>query len=415
MGSHRFARSSGRWLPAILLLTIAALLAGCMLEPEPTPEPVTIRFVPGEDLYHDYERAIREFNEEYPHITIELAYFGTQEVDAFAAPSFMLGAIGQEIELAPLDAYIEQDREFDLSDFYPETLAMSRQDGRTLALPAGLDMVVVYYSQDLFDQRGVPYPQEGWTLDDFVLTAARLRDPGADVFGYAAVDPILDALMFIRQRGGWILDDLEQPTQVTFNDPRTVEALEFFVDLMVVHNVAPTPDQLRSAAFGSSAQAGVYADKVGMWMDWLSQRGGGQPTSNWPAEWTMRWGMAPLPGGEQASTLAVVNGYYMLADSAHPEAAWRWISWLSERTPARLVPARRSILESDAYARLVGDEMARVALATMEEAELLPAEFAQFMPAMGALDGAVKRIMNGYDTPQEALDLAQRQAESMQR
>jgi len=413
---HKRQRGQGTQIGLIACLVLAFALTGCMVQPEPTPEPVTIRFIPGDNDASDYEQAIREFNEEYPHITVELTRFGAENVDAFVSPSMMVGAFGEQVELAPLDAYIEEDHALDIGDFYPETIKMSQQDGRTWALPAGVDVIVLYYSRDLFDQRGVAYPQAGWSLDDFVLTAGALRDSGAGVFGYVPIDPIIDSMMFIRQRGGWVLDDMEQPTKTTFNDPTTIEALDFFLDLMLVHNVAPTRDQLRGETFNSSAHAGVYAGKVGMWMDWLSERGGGRSTtSSWPGQWKMRWGLAPLPGGDQAATMAVVHGYYMLADSPHPEATWQWISWLSQRMPERLVPARRSILESDAYSQLVGDDIARVAHETMEEASLLPSEFGQFMPAMGAFAGGIERVMNGYSTPEEAMDLAQRQAENMRR
>jgi len=39
------------------------------------------------------------------------------------------------------------------------------------AIPAGVDMLVMFYNQDLFDQYDVPYPEVGWTWGDFLDTA----------------------------------------------------------------------------------------------------------------------------------------------------------------------------------------------------------------------------------------------------
>ena len=55
-----------------------------------------------------------------------------------------------------------------------------------------------------------------------------LRDPGADVFGYGPLLDLFDPLTFIYQRGGRIFDDLENPTRTTFDDPLTIDALDWY-------------------------------------------------------------------------------------------------------------------------------------------------------------------------------------------
>ena len=64
-------------------------------------------------------------------------------------------------------------------------LAVYAVEGKTWAIPSGMNPLVVYYNQDLFDQYGVPYPENGWTWDDFLSVALAIRDPEAGVFGYA--------------------------------------------------------------------------------------------------------------------------------------------------------------------------------------------------------------------------------------
>jgi hypothetical protein len=66
-----------------------------------------------------------------------------------------------------------------------------------------------------------------------------------------------DAAHFVYQHGGRLCDDLQAPTYATYDDPLTIEALEWYAALFQEHNVAPTPEQVQQT-FGSSADYAVY-------------------------------------------------------------------------------------------------------------------------------------------------------------
>jgi multiple sugar transport system substrate-binding protein len=306
-----------------------------------------------------------------------------------------------------LTPFIEQDETVDPGDFYPGTMALFAVDGQTWAVPAGADLMVMYYNQDLFDQYGAGYPQIGWTWDDFLATAGSVTDVGADVYGYGPNYEMFDPMMFIYQHGGRIFDDLQNPTRTTFDDPLNIEALDWYYGLMFNFNVAPTPEQARFAFDGGGLYSGVMREKVGMWTAMLSQRGG------WvePPEWPFDWGVVPLPRGRQEATMALVEAYFISADTLHRDAAWQWISYLSQQPPQRLAPVRRSLAESSAYEQLVGADIAEVARASIEGALLLSPKLAEFEEALGVLQQAFSQIANGRATPQEAMDWAQQQFE----
>lgn len=67
---------------------------------------------------------IAEFNESYPHITIEdipdYAYY--EDVDAFFISPFALSSFLERELLPGLNPIVQQDGAFDLSDFYPAAL-----------------------------------------------------------------------------------------------------------------------------------------------------------------------------------------------------------------------------------------------------------------------------------------------------
>jgi multiple sugar transport system substrate-binding protein len=416
--SRTTAPASGGWLWLARVVVGACLwisaLAACGVA-APTPEPVTIRFAHRPGFRDYYEPLVDLFHERFPHINVELTYGGFQgfqQADVFALPMWDMNTLQRQVGLLTLDTFIEQDSSFDLSDIYPETLAPLTTDGKIWALPAGLDVVVMYYNRDLFDAYDVPYPQAGWTWDGFLDRAIALRDPAASAFGYAPVDPFMDSVVFIYQHGGRIFDDLAAPTRTTFDDPRTIEALDWFGGLIHRHNVAPTVAQQTEQEFGRSVKSGVYLGKVGMWLGWFSERGGqGGP---WPGPWQMDWGMAPLPSDAQSVTLEVVTGLAVTTQAPHPEACWQWVAFLSEQEPFGEMPARKSIAESEAYRRGVGTETAAVAEAALETA-VLPSP--QIVTELGSVWGvygqALDRIVRGSSTAEEAMSEAQQTAEKM--
>ena len=389
----------------------------------PTPEPVTIVFAHSGSDAEYYEALAQGFHERYPHLTVEMRprrsfqqfQQTNPDADVFVSSSFALSELREEGDVLSLDPFIEQDASFDLSDFYPGTVEAFTSEGRVWAIPAGVDMLVMFYNQDLFDQYDVPYPEVGWRWGDFLDTALALRDPEASVFGYAPTDRIYDAVSFIYQHGGRMFDDLQNPTRPTFDDPLTIEALEWYAGLIHEHNVVPTQEQLYDEDLGGagSAVVGVYLNKIGLWTGWLSERGGGRRGGDtWPGDWKMRWGMAPLPRDAQSATLMSIEGYFVSSQAQHPDACWQWISFLSKQTSRLLTPARKSLVESAAYEQQVGSGVAAVARASMESAMMPSPRLVEFGGGVWELFWrALDEIVSGRSTPEEAMTRAQQEAE----
>ncbi|MCP4538448.1 MAG: extracellular solute-binding protein [Chloroflexi bacterium] len=394
------------WL--LLLLLILSCVSGCAEAPPPA-EPVTITFAyDGPAEY--YERLIQEFNETYPYITIEMSS-SDDDADVFVITPFDLSDLLEENGILSLDPFIEQDESFDVSDFYAGTVELCSREGKVWAVPTEVLVRVIYYNKDLFDAYGVSYPESGWTWDDLLTRALALRDSQANVFGYAETDRVLDSLAFIYQHGGRILDDVQNPTRTTLDDPLTIEALEWYATLMYEHDAALKDDQRYDV--GGTLESGVYLGQIGMWTGWFAERGGiDGGGSNWPAEWKMRWGMVPLPRDAQSAIPAVVFGYAISAQAMSPDACWKWITFLSKQvqTPYNMTPARRSLVESADYEQFVGGDVAAVARQSMEDTMLLSPALVEFMP-FDAYFRAIDDIVNGRATPQEAMTRAQQEVE----
>lgn len=400
---------------ACLCLLVAVSSAGCGVV-APPPEPVTITFAFPEADLTVFEKLAGIFLEEHPHISVELrpkssdllGGIDVDDSDVLLTSQFAIAWLQSQGRVLNLTPFIEGDETMDQADFYPGTVGLFTVDGQAWAVPAGVDMMVMYYNADVFDRYGATYPQLGWNWDDFLATAASVRDIEAGVFGYGPNYEMFDPMLFIYQHGGRVFDDLQNPTRTTFNEPINIEALDWYFKLMFEFDVAPTPEQARRAFGGNgSLYAGVWAEKVGMWTGFLSQRGGSLD----PPEWPFSWGVVPLPRGRQSASMALVEGYFISAETLHRDASWEWVSFLSQQAPTRLAPVRRSLAESSAYEQQVGADVAAVTQASMENALLLSPELIAFETALEVLQNAFGEVAAGRSTPAEAMDWAQQQFE----
>lgn len=396
---------------AKVIVVALCLLSACTYT-TPTPEPVTVRFACPNTETERYRQLADAFNQAYPWITVEIVsrdynmFSGMDPggVDVFVSTQFALNWLREGDRVFNLTPFVEQDTSFHPEDFFPGTLNLYTADGKIWGVPASIDVLVMYYNRELFDRYGVPYPVAGWTWEDFLAKAAALRDETAGVYGYVANFERFDPIVFIYQHGGRIFDDLQNPTRTTFDDPLTIEALEWYLGLLDFYNVAPTPPQVRGE-FGGRIERGILAGKVGMWTGMLGERGG----RSWPTKWEMQWGVVPLPRDQRAATLTLINGYFIAAKTPYPDASWKWVVFLSQQLPGSMIPPRRSLLESVAFSNQVGADVAQVARDSMEGALLLSPDLAEFEGALEVFGKAVEQILAGAATPEEAMRWAQRQ------
>jgi ABC-type glycerol-3-phosphate transport system substrate-binding protein len=409
-----------RRLACLLLLCVVLLtpLLGCAPR---APEPVVITFAcPREDATY-YEALRSEFAQACPEVTVELLPLSPQlienlnatDADVLATQAYLRGWL-ERGGLVSLDGWVEQDKAFDLDDIYPGLADLYRRDGQLWAIPIGVDFTVTYYNRELCDHYQVPYPQPGWTWDDFVDAAVQLRDPALDVYGYCPAPSLLEPILFAYQHGGRLVDEGHDPPRLAFDDPLVIEALEWYDALTDMYHVAPTRELARQAFTGDSTQAfyrGVEAGKVALWTDSYSARGGGEGA--WSEPWPFAWGMTTLPREQEAATMAITEALAISMRSEHPEACWQWISFVSRQVPNRLAPARRSLAKSSVYEEQVGVEIAAVVNAALDDAVLITPDLLGFRRELwGTWRAAMEEMLSGRATAREAMEWAQQQVES---
>ena len=346
------------WIGSMLLALI-----GCRPEEE-----VTVSWMVFGDPAEvaAFESVAAAFEEAHPEIHVELGYIPDQgdyrrrlatDFTAGSPPDVMLlnyrrfATFAAQGGLEPLGSYLEESDLLDATEFYAPTIESFYYADELWCIPQNVSSLVVYVNLDLFDAAGVPYPENGWTQEEFLDAARALTqdldgDGQIDQYG-AGISPSLFRLApFIWQAGGDLVDDPENPTRLTLDDPASLEAFQWFVDLQVSEHVAP--DAVAEAA--ESGESRFLNGRLGMYFN--SRRG--VPT--YRTITGFEWDVAPLPHGRHTAGILHSDGYCMAASAEHKEAAWTLIEFANSfegqtlvAASGRTVPSLRAVAESEAF------------------------------------------------------------------
>ena len=148
--------------------------------------------------------------------------------------------------LEPLGPYLARASSSREADFYPEAIDPFRWQGELMCIPQNLSSLVVYYNKELFDDAGLPYPEDDWTWDEFLATAQALTqdidgDGATDQYGLGTEASIFRVAPFIWQNGGELVvtERTARPSASRSTHRPAREAIQWFVDLQVAHHVVP--------------------------------------------------------------------------------------------------------------------------------------------------------------------------------
>lgn len=404
----------------MLFMALTLTAYGCSALPGAamaTPEPVIVRFAYAMEEKGDaYQVLAAEFGETHPNITVVAEHSGDVDqisrsayFDVFEADQFHLASLAGRGAILNLDPILREDPHGIANDFYPNVLNAFTWHGQIWAVPADVDVWVLYFNKDLFDQAGVAYPEPDWTWSDLLEKAAALTEDLGDRTRYGLGADSREApelIAFIYQHGGTVVDSIIDPQTPTLTSPATIEAVKWYTDLDLVHAVM-TPPEVIERYRGSGVYEAAVRQHVAMWIGPLSARGGLLRHYDWRID----WGVVPLPRDEQRATLFTLSGYYINTYTAHPHEAWEWIEKASgSPRPAWSLPPRRSVADVPSYRQRVGEEVAEAALTSAQHGLAAP-PVPWMLELVSWLNEALTSILTGEQTVEEAMQGVQEKAE----
>jgi ABC-type glycerol-3-phosphate transport system substrate-binding protein len=190
-----------------------------------------------------------------------------------------------------------------------------------------------------------------------------------------------------------------------FDDTLAIEALEWYARLVHEYDAVLTSDRSRQEFVVNDPLLAITLGRVGMWME---DHSGTQEIRD-----AVNWGIVPLPRDAQAFAQASILGYAVSAHATNLDACWLWLTFLSEQVHPRLIPARTSLLESQAYEERMGGQVVDAALASFDDAQIISywRLFAEFPREMQIYRRAIEQIQDGDLSVEEAMAQAQQEAE----
>lgn len=222
--------------------------------------------------------------------------------------------------LMDLNPFIERDPEVDPDDFAAGVSQGFNMWGRWWGFPYDHSTWGIYYNVAMFDEAGIDYPPseggEPWTIDEFVETAQALTKPDGEQWGVWYPDggpaQYLDSC-FIYSAGGRNFDDELQ--NCIINSPESAQGIQFLVDLVHTHGVAPSRSELAGAEIDYFASGLAAMHINGQW-DLL----GKNQTSDFDFD------IAYLPIIDMKRGVTGGSGFCISDRTENPDAAWDWLS-----------------------------------------------------------------------------------------
>ena len=385
-----------------------------------TSQPVTISFAATEDDRAIYEPLIRSFEAQNPDIHVQFVNFDSllKQVAApsgsvvsndeesiqdiiSAADTARLSATDESIQkgwVRDLTPLMNTDASFNQDDFYPGALQPVGEKNGIYTLPHTLFIPLLSYNKELWKAHDLPTPKPDMTWPDLLAAAQQLAQKNGDkVSVYGLIDWDIGITLLQREIVAAGID----PTHIDRLDQAEIAAaVDRIANLANSGAIYVLPDRPTNPGM---FQQLISESQVGIWTSNMLLPGGSLP---------FEVGVMPFPeqsiGGD---------GYIMSNGTQHPEAAWRWLSFLSHKEVRQAgvspnlieqLPARKSTAEQSGYWTQLDSETKAVINAMLERAKSAPAHPPNFdIRADVLLRHALDSVIHEGRTTREALQTAQ--------
>lgn len=234
-------------------------------------------------------------------------------LDASSAAVFLNNDILED--LSPRIAAEEKGFE---NRYFANVLDVFRREGKIFGLPNDFTPMVLYYNKDLFDAAGVPYPQDGWTFEEFREKARLLTKPEKKQYGFVFANWMPGWVMWLWNNGGSVLSPDGTKASGFLDSPKNAETVAFLRDLIVKDKVAPSLSQ--AAALGVDPfLAGQAAMTVSGHWSMVDYR---KATAiNWK-----RLGVVTLPTNlPRSQTVLYMTGFAIPKGAKNKDLAWEYV------------------------------------------------------------------------------------------
>lgn len=296
-------------------------------------------------------------------------------------------------------------------DFFESLWQNSVVDDVAYGIPWYSYANMMIYRKDLAEQAGVEAPTTWEEQREFgkALKAQGVEFPFALAVNYDQYTAAQVNVMAAQNGGAMLSDDL---SEWTINDPKVVEALEYWASLVDDGLASPDgPQFLDTVPWSSQGKNAAIVDGGPWFASWFDDANG----AGWGAE---HLAFVPNPVGPSGDAASTTGGgsWFVPSDGENKDAAWKFARFMSEPSSQvkwyeifKNMPALKAAWEEP---ELQGDPLLDAVHDSLEVGVAQPnvPTWAQ----VGAMVGQqIEKVVRGDASAQDALDEAQKQAEAI--
>ena len=314
-----------------------------------TAEAVTLKWAIWDQETTQYWKDIKEaYEASHEGVTVEMVDLGSTDYMTVLATDLSgtgsdfdvvtikdvpgYATLVQKNAIRALDDYIAADG-VDLAKYAGATDQVT-VDGSLYELPFRNDFWVLFYNKDLFDQKGVAYPTNDMTWDEYDALARQMTDTtfGSQIYGghYHTWRSTV-GLMGVLDGKHTILDgeyDFMKPYYEMVLSEEADGVVRKYTDLK-------TEGLHYSAAFSGGDVAMM---NMGSWF--IATLISNLKSGEYDSSLCGNWGIVKYPhadGVEAGSTLGTITGLAVTTATDTPDAAWDFVKWVSSEEGAAVM------------------------------------------------------------------------------
>jgi len=342
---------------------------------------------------------------------------GTPPVTSVLLSTDMFTLIDEDA-IVPFDGFVKSaDDKAWLNGFFKAFMLNSQTQGKTWGIPFQRSTVVMYWNKEAFKEAGLDPSKPPLTWDELKSMAARLtkKDAAGKVTQYGVQIPSSGFPYWLFQTLTTTNDAIlanDTGTAVKFDDPKVIEALQFWVDL---------------------AKAGVHPPGVVEWgttpKDFFERKAAIIYTTtgnltNIRSNAKFDFGVAMIPAHKRKGSPTGGGNFYIFKKStpAQQAAAFAFIKWITqpERAAQWSIDTGYVAVSPAAYDTAVLRKYTAEFPPALVARDQLPFSVAEFSThdnqrVTKALNDGLQAALTGIKTPAQAMQDAQREADRILR
>lgn len=383
---------------------------------------ITLEFVRlGGDVHNAYlEPIIKAFEAKNPDIKINSTIVASGGYEAMTQKVLLGAAAGTPPDIAQvgysflrthiesagavqLDEIQANDAAFSKRSLFPAMSRLGKIDGKTFLVPLGTSSPVLYINEDAFRAAGLDPNKPPRSWEETKAAAVKLKAAGFEgvLWGWSVTGNWIFQTML--ETAGGRMAYSTSPRKPAFNLAAGQKVMTYLADLTANKLMPVTEDLIPTFLSG----------KLGMVIESSFQRVALKTNAKF------KWRMAeiPTPDGKSPKLPAGGNGVMMFAkDEARQRAAWKFMRFLTEPEPSRLVaentgytPANQSVA-AEMQKKYAADANFQLVLSQAPTVAPWHSWPGQNGPKIALLIKEMQfAVMTGRSKPQAALDATAKQ------